>query len=203
MIIKLEQNLELERCPHCKIDNPNLNNVHEFATENHDHTWQRKWKTYVCRRCGGAILAWASINSLIVKEIFPEGSKVFSTLPEKARGYLNQATNSIHAPAGAVMLAASSVDAMLKNKDYVEGNLYDRINKAADDHLITQDMAQWAHQVRLEANNQRHSDENASLPTAEDAKKVLDFANALAEFLFELPARIESGLENTVTDNSA
>ena len=68
------------------------------------------------------------------------------------------------APAGAVMLAASSVDAMLKEKGYNEGSLYARIGQARDDHLITADMAEWAHEVRLDANDQRHADEAAALP---------------------------------------
>lgn len=101
--------------------------------------------------------------------------------------------NSRHAPAGAVMLAASSVDAMLKAKGYSEGNLYGRIDQAASDHLITSDMAAWAHDVRLEANGQRHADSDTALPTSADASRVIDFARALAEFLFVLPARVSLG----------
>ena len=56
------------------------------------------------------------------------------------------------------MLSASSIDAMLKSKGYKKGNLYKRIEKAAEDHLITSEMAKWAHQVRLGANDERHAD---------------------------------------------
>ena len=101
---------------------------------------------------------------------------------------------SIHAPAGAVMLTASSVDAMLKAKGYTDGSLYTRIDKAAADHLITTDMAQWAHAVRLDANDQRHADESANLPGEADAKRCIDFASALALFLFTLPARVRKGI---------
>ncbi|MCD9047084.1 DUF4145 domain-containing protein [Alterluteimonas muca] len=101
--------------------------------------------------------------------------------------------NSRHAPAGAVMLAASSVDAMLKSKGYTAGSLYTRIDQAATDHIITSDMAAWAHEVRLEANGQRHADDNAALPTSADAERVIDFVRALAELMFVLPARVERG----------
>jgi hypothetical protein len=83
---------------------------------------------------------------------------------------------------------------MLKAKEYTDGSLYSRINKAAKDHLITQDMAQWAHDVRLDANEPRHADEEAPLPSQEDAQRCLDFAQALGEFLFVLPARVKRGL---------
>jgi hypothetical protein len=107
---------------------------------------------------------------------------------------LKQAINTLHAPAGSVMLSASSVDAMLKEKGYTKGSLYTRVNKAVEDHLITSEMARWAHDIRLDANDQRHADQQASLPTESDAKKCVDFAIALGEFLFVLPARVERGL---------
>ena len=91
------------------------------------------------------------------------------------------------------MLTASSVDAMLKEKGLKEGTLNSRIDEAAKKHLITQEMAAWAHEIRLDANDQRHADEAAPLPSEADADKVIEFAYALAQFLFVLPARIERG----------
>jgi hypothetical protein len=93
------------------------------------------------------------------------------------------------------MLSASAVDAMLKIKGYNEGSLYHRIEQAVSDHLITNEMATWAHEVRLDANDQRHADEAAALPTSQDALRVLEFASALAEFLFVLRGRIQRGLQ--------
>lgn len=119
--------------------------------------------------------------------------EVAEELPSRAREFLSQAIASLHAPAGAVMLTASAVDAMLKDKGYKDGNLNARIEAAAKDHLITSEMAAWAHEIRLDANDQRHADEGAILPTAADASKVIDFANALAQFLFVLPARVARG----------
>jgi hypothetical protein len=92
------------------------------------------------------------------------------------------------------MLAASAVDAMLKGNGYTEGTLYARIEKAAEDHLITAEMAKWAHEVRFDANDPRHADENAPLPDEAAAKKAVEFAQALGQFLFVLPARVQRGL---------
>jgi hypothetical protein len=57
-------------------------------------------------------------------------------------------------------------------------------------------MAQWAHDIRLDANDQRHADENALLPTIDDAKRVIEFAIALAQFIFVLPARVQRGIQS-------
>ena len=91
------------------------------------------------------------------------------------------------------MLSASAVDSMLKNKEYKKGSLYERIDKAAEDNLITNEMAECAHDIRLDANDQRHADENAMNAKVEDAERSVDFALALAEFLFVLPARVKRG----------
>jgi len=57
-------------------------------------------------------------------------------------------------------------------------------------------MAQWAHDVRLDANEQRHADDDSPLPTPDDAKRVIDFVQALGMFLFVLPGRVKRGIEN-------
>lgn len=190
----LSQNLVLPRCPHCNVDSPNLFTVHRHETRDHSGANQRRWIFYSCGRCGGVVIASAANFDQEVREVYPQSPQVDQDLPEKAKAYLEQAFMSINAPAGAVMLAASAVDAMLKDKKYVEGSLYTRIEKAAADHLITEDMAKWAHDVRLDANDQRHADQAGSLPTQTDAKRAIDFAAALGTFLFVLPARVRRGL---------
>jgi hypothetical protein len=193
----LDPQLIVERCPHCNVDQPNLNRLYSFDTTNHRGTNGRMWGIYKCSRCGGIVTASAISTGQQVIQIFPDLTTVDENIPTKAKSFLQQAINSLHSPSGAIMLSASSVDAMLKEKGYKNGNLHKRINKAAEDHLITEEMSKWAHQVRLDANDQRHADEEAELPNEDDAKKTIDFTLALAEFLFVLPSRIEKGLEET------
>ncbi len=189
----LTQQLELERCPHCQVDRPSLNTLGRFQTQSHTGGSRRLWKVYTCTRCGGCVLAAGTDDNAMATELYPASREADSNVPDKARAFLNQALQSLHAPAGSVMLAASAVDAMLKAKQYATGSLYNRIDQAASDHVITSEMALWAHEVRLEANDQRHADAAAALPTEEEARRVLEFAFALAELLFVLPARVKRG----------
>jgi hypothetical protein len=85
---------------------------------------------------------------------------------------------------------------MLKAKGLSDGSLYARIEQAGGQHLITQEMAAWAHEVRLDANDQRHADAAVSLPTEADARRSIEFAQALGAFLFVLPARVAEGRRN-------
>jgi hypothetical protein len=133
------------------------------------------------------------VQNAEISQMWPAPQTVAEAVPVRAREFLSQAIASIHAPAGAVMLTASAVDAMLKDKGLKDGSLNSRIDQAASAHLITAEMAAWAHEIRLDANDQRHADEGAGLPSTADATKAIDFANALAQFLYVLPARVERG----------
>lgn len=194
---KLQEQLVLERCPHCRVASPTLEKMWETRTARYDGTNDRFWRIYRCTRCGGVVTAGGRGWDHDVIEMHPSHMEADAAIPEKARDYLNQALDSLQSPAGAVMLAASVVDELLKQKGHKNGKLYPRIKKAQKEGLITADMAKWAHQVRLDANDQRHSDENALLPGEEDAQRSIEFAIALAEFLFVLPSKVTRGLEET------
>lgn len=125
--------------------------------------------------------------------IWPNARVVADEIPNSARRYLAQAIDTLHAPDGAVLLAASAVDAMLKARGLTEGSLYKRIEQAAQQHLITSDMALWAHEVRLGANDTRHADEDRPHHEREEAERLIEFASALADFLFVLPAKVARG----------
>lgn len=202
LVPKLEANLVLGRCPHCSVAHPNLRNKHQLTTRDHAERNPRTWCIYVCSKCGGVVSAAAEAAKKPVKEYYPKSRQVEDDIPEKPKSYLKQALESIHAPAGAVMLTASAVDSMLKLKSYTEGSLYSRIESAVNDHMITTDMATWAHEVRLDANDQRHADEDAKEPDSADAQRVIDFASALAEILFVLPKRVQRGINPEVKDEN-
>jgi hypothetical protein len=188
--------LPLERCPQCSISKPLLMQHWQVVSMTHDKRNPRLWATYRCESCGSMVMTVAPVKGNVATEItqiWPTPQTVAEAVPTRAREFLSQAMASLHAPAGAVMLTASAVDAMLKERGLKEGSLYSRIDTAAKAHLITAEMAAWAHEIRLEANDQRHADEGADMPNSADAEKVIEFAKALAQFLYVLPARVERG----------
>ena len=198
--IALDPHLKLQRCPHCSIDNPNLScHTSQFLTATDTGNEKRYWMVYICARCGGVVTAScnAAVSARTVREVYPSTLIVSDVLPDRVKTYLQQAIDSTYAPSGAVMLCASAVDAMLKERGHKTGKLYSRIKKAIEDSVLTDDMGKWAHQVRLDANDERHADEAASMPTVEDAKQVIEFTTTLAELLFVLPAKVTRGIEAT------
>ena len=194
---RLLTQFDLPKCPWCNVDRPGLHLVFAHTSNQFDGSNKRFWKVYYCVRCGGLVTAASQEEDGWAYEILPKPVQVDDAIPEPGNTYIEQALGSLHALSGAVMLAASAIDAMLKKKSYKEGSLKARIDKAAADHLITSNMALWAHNVRLDANEQRHADEEAPLPTAEDAQHSINFALALGEFLFVLPSRVKKGLKES------
>src|SRR5215469_8025087 len=186
--LALSEFLDLPRCPHCGVAKPSLARVTGYLnSQTHRGLHPRVWAAYQCRGCGGLILAGAPAHpqiALPIDEVYPSLDVVDAEVPQKAARYLIQAIESISSPDGAVMLAASAVDAMLKEKNYTKGSLYERIKQAAEGHVITPDMARWAHQVRLDANDPRHADAENPHHDEASAKRAVDFARALAEFMF-------------------
>ncbi len=193
----LSEKLSLERCPHCSVSLPNLGRVYREETKDCRGHNVRCWAGYLCANCGGIVFGWSPGGTDgIAWKIYPETTNLSDDIPDKAREYLSQAISSISTPAGAVMLSASAVDEMLKNSGYLDGNLNSRIEKAVKDNVLTKDMGSWAHYIRLDANDQRHSDAAAQLPTTEDAERVVEFAKTLAQILFVLPARVKRGMRS-------
>jgi hypothetical protein len=174
-----------------------------FATKDHSGDNARCWGVYRCNSCGGIVTAWAyhfegnSPDTSPIGGIYPNVTVISDSIPEKPREFLRQAQNSLHTPTGAILLCASTIDAMLKEKGYTKGSLYERIDKAAQDHLITGEMSKWAHQVRLDANDQRHAEKEDPLPTDKDAKLTFDFAMSFAQYLFVLPAMVSRGISDS------
>lgn len=189
--------LPLERCPHCRITSPVLlAATPHLTTLDHRGRDPRLWMVFACTTCGGAILTGHPMQgegSDRITHLYPAPTLISEDIPKRARDYLNDALDSLQTPTASTIVSASAVDAMLKEKGYKEGSLKARIEKAAADHLITKDMAEWAHEVRLDANEQRHADEAAPLPTIQDARRTFLFALVLADLLFSLPARVTRG----------
>jgi hypothetical protein len=191
----------VSRCPHCGIANPTLNQLWtsdkllKRATEGP----RQKWAVYGCTSCGGAVLAKGvdgdHATNAEIAEVIPVPKRAHDDIPANARKYLQQAYETMHAPDAAAMVAGSAVDAMLKELGYGEGNLYSRIDKAGEEHKLTQGMGDWAHEVRLGSNRPRHADKDRPHVSPKEAKQSVEFVEALGYFLFVLTKRIERGTD--------
>lgn len=194
----------IDRCPFCNRVDPMLIRVWETGTSGlsrGDGGKRSKWAAYACVSCGSLVTAKGTpgvVDTTKVAQVvavYPAGREANDLLPPAAKNFLQQAIDVLHAPDAAAVMAGSAVDAMLKASGYEDGSLYARIDKALEDHLLTQGMADWAHSVRLGSNRPRHADKDSPHVSPEDAKRSVDFAEALGNFLFVLSAQIAEAVE--------
>jgi Domain of unknown function (DUF4145) len=208
-MIKTTGHLGLSRCPHCNTANPTLNRIHNVNAFPMKATiipfpgdgWLIQWHIYICASCAGLVAAALPIQrglggNAVEGEsqwLVPKVDAISMDIPARAANYLNQARETLSSPSASVTMSASAVDAMLKERSYTTGSLYSRIEKAQAEHLLTENMADWAHDVRLDANDERHADLQSTIATGADAKRCLEFAETIADLLFVLPARVKRG----------
>lgn len=196
-----DQLAEVARCPHCSVARPTLAvRWRSDPIPRGDGQPPSRWAVYACSTCGSLVTAKGAPNTPQnqlpdVVALFPSPQEAHVDLPERARRYLQQAYETLHAPDAAAMIAGSAVDAMLKQLGLTEGSLYSRIDEAVTKNLLTQGMADWAHAVRLGSNRPRHADEEEPHVTPDEARRAVEFAEALGQFLFVLTAKIERGIQ--------
>ena len=190
--------VDIQRCPHCNVTKPLMQKLWLQNVSRNELSWIT-WAAYCCASCRQLILAASTVSSANtlndnVIAIFPAGDRELSPdIPERARRYLQQAIQAKAMHDGCAMLVASAVDAMLKAKGLKDGSLFDRIDNAVTTGLLTPEMASWAHEIRLASNAPRHADLDDPHVTDDEAANLLEFASVLAQFLFELPAKVQRG----------
>lgn len=197
---RIGQQLEgVSRCPYCGVANPVLMRLwqSERALPRATEGPTSVWAAYHCTSCGSVILAKGydgeHVNNPVVDKVIPPAKAAHEDIPNPARVYLQQAYETLRQPDAAAVMAGSAVDAMLKELGYLDGSVYVRIDKAVEEHKLTESMGEWAHEVRLGANRPRHADAENPHVTHDEAAQSVEFAEALAYFLFVLTMRVERG----------
>jgi hypothetical protein len=201
--MRTSEQLGLQRCPHCNTANPSLGRRHVFAVQPGKQSLQLpgnrhlQWHVYSCASCGGLVGAATPVAGpgnlqvdAAAEWIVPAVAAISTDIPQAAARYLIQARETLASPSASVLMSAAAVDAMLKERGYRDGTLHGRIKKAETEGVLTKHMAEWAHDIRLVANDERHADDDTSAKTGQDAARCLEFADALADLLFVLPARV-------------
>lgn len=193
---------KIERCPHCSVASPAWDRI---FSGNQDKSGPRighyAYALHLCRTCKRPVLQlfhYRGTGNGIRQQLiaaFPENRAVDASLPEAAGRFLQQAVDTLHAPDGSMMLSASAIDAMLKDKGYKSGTLHKRIEQATDDGQLIAELADWAHGIRLDANAVRHADDEFEETSPEAAKQAVEFAKTLGELWYGLPAKIRAKRE--------
>lgn len=112
-------------------------------------------------------------------------------LPDNVeRCYVEAVTIMGTAPTAAGMTFRKTLEVALKTiRPNDQGNLKKRIDAAAKAGAITEDLAKWAHRIRLDGNEAAHEDQPFSSNELEELHR---FTELVLRYLFTLPGMLKA-----------
>jgi hypothetical protein len=112
-------------------------------------------------------------------------------IPDNIRNFYLQTVKSFRHQSwdASAIMSRKVIEATAKHLDpKFSGNLKQRIDNLAAQHIITESMKDWAHEIRLEANVAAHEVEEFDEKSAKD---LLNFSEPFLMYVFTLPGMLE------------
>lgn len=201
-----------ESCPHCLKDNAVLICIAESQYKEHIYSLVFECKScsrmlvaevmtsvyggpsYVAKNSNFPVIANTHPNFRVIN-LYPKikKHKAPDNIPEKSERFYIEAKEN-HARGNfetCVMLVRKVLDISTKEilgEEAKKETLNQRISILRAKDLITEQMKDWAHIVRIESNDSVHSDEEF---TEAEAAELLNFTEIFLMYSFTLPAMVE------------
>ncbi|MCK7343236.1 DUF4145 domain-containing protein [Enterobacter kobei] len=202
-------------CPHCKKDNAVLEAFAEHR-RNETHVYDVAFFCRSCGQSGIAavmsdladfgpykqskqqshrdIVIPHSANNFVLLEVYPSPVELLApdATPRRAADSFIESKDNLQRGKydTAVMLCRKTIDIATRSllgEESKKETLVQRISILYAKGLITEQMKDWAHIVRIDSNGAVHSDEEFS---KEDAEELIGFAEVFLLYAFSLPAMV-------------
>lgn len=122
----------------------------------------------------------------------PAGPAIPEHLPEAASRAMLQAERNFPVEGNeeaAGTMYRKAIELALKHLDpALSGTLQKRIDALVERHMLTPDLGQWAHQIRVLGNESVHDEEP---PTRDELTALRSFTSLALQYLFTLPKMVE------------
>ena len=122
--------------------------------------------------------------------------KEYEDVPKDIASVASEAYScfSINANRAAVLMARTAIEATAKDKQITDGSLYNKIDAMAKKNIITDQLAEEAHEIRLLGNDMAHGD-LAEPVTEEDASDILGFLDSVMDYVYQQPMALQKRRE--------
>ncbi len=193
-------------CPHCGTKSVAFEIIYEHKVS---RSTSVHWDTLAsCGQCNRGVLAtflsgnghkpseclqngWTDLlSSPYLSPAPPDTGAPKHTPPNVAHFYRQGMENLGGNWDAAGMTFRKALDVGLKFKFPEDSNvsLFERIKRASKRHDLTPELAEWAHQIRLDGNDAAHEEEPFS---EEDAARLQIFTSLVFQYLFTLPGMMQ------------
>ena len=153
-----------------------------------------------CLRCGAPILVnQDNIGNMVEGDVWDTPVTIFpsqdlhlsSSAPAPIRNAFDEAAASFRARAytAAAIMCSKTLEGICQSQGDNTGSLASSLRKMKHDGLIDNRLFEWSDTLRLAGNEAAH-DVKVTV-SKEDAKDMLDFTNAIAEYLFAFREKFE------------
>jgi hypothetical protein len=197
------------RCNHCGIITVHItrqiykyeddHEIHYYMNEEKSNqTKEFAWLIQECINCKGFLLKeWRSYESdyddypfYDYKILYPATKTASDSLPSAVKKVFEKALNVKDEPNSFALLAGQTLESACRYEKAQGKNLAQKLDYLVQKDRIPKTLADMAKPVRLLRNLAAHDDEDEV--TEEDVPIILEFLEAILEYLYVAPAKIKA-----------
>lgn len=133
----------------------------------------------------------ADVDAIQWFPLAPVG-KEYPDVPDPLASVASEAYSclSINAYKAAILMARTAIQTTAKQNEIHKDTLYDDIDEMANQNIITDQLKEEAHQIRLLGNDMAHGDLDEPV-SREDATEILGFLDSVLNYVYQQPAAVE------------
>ena len=162
-----------------------------------------RWTLAKCPRCTLPLLAVqvdygeGFANDMPARVYPPRDRTLGSSVPKSIRAAFDEATLCLKAKAytASAIMCRKTLEGLCAEHGVKERNLSLSLKKLKDDGVIESRLFEWAEALRTLGNEAAHGVN--SVISAQDARDIMDFTEALAEYVFTYRDKFERFRERT------
>lgn len=170
------------QCPYC--------GVYSLFTP---RTSFRDYGIYTCNHCNKAVLLIGVTDDKFSDQYPKRTPQLDKSIPIEIANDHVEAIKCFDVGAfkATVVMCRRALQGSVIEKGTTKDKLKDQINELCDKRIITEDIRDWGHEIRLTGNIGAHPDEDGLKGvTKEDAEQMMQFMERYLEYVYVLPAKV-------------
>lgn len=172
-------------CPYCGVRSTT-------KWQSQDDGKSSSFRVYKCDNCHELILFVVKGNKAVAQ--YPMRiPKLDKSIPDKVREDYTEAIKcfDVGANKASVVMCRRALQNSVIDKGAKKGRLVDQIDELYGSQIITKDIKDWAHEIRLTGNIGAHPDEDGLQDvTQEDADELIKFMEEYLNYVYIMPAKV-------------